>query len=77
MPFEIRQVAVRIAVLMFFIIAFLGFSKGVAPIECCKRAIIGSIIIYLVTVYAVKAVNFIILSAVQSKQSSKKVNDAV
>ncbi len=77
MPLEARPIAIKIAVLMFFIMAFIGFYKELAPMECCKRAIIGSIIIYLVTAYAVKAVNFIVLSAIHSKQSSKKVNNAV
>ncbi|MCK4999526.1 MAG: hypothetical protein KAS23_08320 [Anaerohalosphaera sp.] len=79
MPFEIRPIAVKTAITVLFIITAIDLYKGLPPYVCCKRAIAGSVIMYFITAYTVKAINAILINSVDSSNNetqSNKVNDA-
>jgi len=63
MLLQIRPIAVRCAVLGFFAIGIVGSLGGLSPYTCCKRAVLGAAIAYLVAGVAVRAVNAILTQA--------------
>jgi len=68
MPLDVRAIGVKAAVVSFFLLSLVQVFAGLSPFACCKRAVIGAAIIYLVTALAVKAVNAIITDAIIKKQ---------
>ncbi len=68
MPIETKPLAVRIAVAIFFICAIAGWANGVSCEVCCKRGLLGAFIAYIVTMFALKIVNAILLQAIITKQ---------
>jgi len=63
MPLNVRAIAANVAVICFFALSVVGSVCGLSPFTCCKRAIVGSILAYLATALAVKAVNAILINA--------------
>ncbi len=57
----IRALAVYFAVMIFFIMAIVGWFAGCAPATCCSRALTGAVITYLTISYAAAAVYKILL----------------
>ncbi len=68
MPLNGKSIAVSVAVLAFFGIAIVGWSSGLAPFTCCKRALIAAVVSYLVVVCAVKAINTVVVNAMINNQ---------
>ncbi len=60
---QIRPIAVSGAVLCFFAIGIVGSLGGLAPYTCCKRAVLGAALTYLVAGAVVRAVNAILTQA--------------
>jgi len=63
MLLQIRPIAVSCAVLCFFAIGIVGSVGGLSPYTCCKRAVLGAAIAYLVAGVAVRAINAILTQA--------------
>jgi len=63
MPLHTRPIAISIAVLCFFGLAIIGLISGLSPFTCCQRALAGTVVAYVVTALAVKAVNAILINA--------------
>ncbi len=63
MLLQIRPMAVSCAVLCFFAIGVVGSLGGLSPYTCCKRAVLGAAIAYLVAGAAGRAVNAILTQA--------------
>jgi hypothetical protein len=72
MPLQIRPIAVSTAVLCFFAIGIVGSLGGLSPCTCCKRAVLGAAIIYVVTVVAVRAINAILTQAMIADRIRKE-----
>ena len=68
MPLNVRAIAVKTAVIGFFVLSLVQVFAGLSPFACCKRAVIGAAIIFLATALAVKAVNAIITEAIITKR---------
>ncbi len=68
MPLDVRAIAVKAAVIGFFVLSLVQVFAGLSPFTCCKRAGIGAAITYLATAMAIKAVNAIITDAIIKKQ---------
>ncbi len=60
---QIRPIAISCAVLCFFAIGIVGSLGGLPPYTCCKRAVLGAALLYLVAGVAVRAVNAILTQA--------------
>jgi len=77
MPLHVRSIAVSIAVICFFAIAIIGWTGGLSPFTCCKRALAGAAAAYIAGAWAVKAINAILINAMitsQMKQQEEKDN---
>jgi len=77
MPLHVRSIAVSIAVICFFSIAIIGWTSGLSPFTCCKRALAGAAAAYIAGAWAVKAINAILINAMitnQMKQQGEKGN---
>ena len=72
MPLSVRPVAITIAVVCFFGLSLVGWFSGLAPFICCKRALAGAAIAYIVTVLAVKAINAILINAMVTNKINKQ-----
>ena len=72
MPLHVRSIAVKIAVIAFFGLSLIGWLSGLSPFTCCKRALAGAIITYILAGLAVKLINAILLSAIITKQVNQQ-----
>lgn len=68
MLLPIRSIAVSTGVLCFFAIGIIGSLGGLAPHICCKRAVLGATVAYIVAATAMRAVNAILVQAVITSQ---------
>ena len=72
MPLNTRSIAVSIAVICFFTIAIIGWSSGLSPFTCCKRALLGAAAAYIAGAWAVKAINAILMNAMITNQMKQR-----
>ncbi len=72
MPLNSRSIAVSIAVICFFTIAIIGWSSGLSPFTCCKRALLGAAAAYIAGLWAVKAINAILMNAIITNQIKRQ-----
>ena len=63
-----KQIAITIAVVIFFILSAIGSFSGLSPFACGKRAIAGAAVAYIMAAVAVKAINAILLNAIIESQ---------
>ncbi len=63
MPLNVRSIAVSFAVICFFVMSLIGWSSGLVPFVCCKRALIGAVLVYVGGGWAVRAINAILVNA--------------
>ena len=68
MPLHVKSISIRVAVICFFCIALIGWLSGLSPFTCCKRAIAGAALIYIITTCAVKIINSILINAMVKNQ---------
>lgn len=76
MPLHVRSIAVSISVICFFVLSFIGWTCGLSPYVCCKRALIGAVLAYIAGRWAVKAINAILVNAMISSQVNQQQQDA-
>jgi hypothetical protein len=77
MPLHVRSIAVSISVLGFFALSFIGWLSGLSPYVCCKRAIVGALVVYVAGSIAVKAVNAVLIDAmIESNQEQVNRGDS-
>ena len=72
MPLQIRRIAVSTAVVCFFGIGVVGSLGGLSPGTCCRRAVVGAAIGYLVAAIAVRAINAILTQAMIADRIRKE-----
>jgi hypothetical protein len=72
MPLHVRSIAVSISVICFFVLSFIGWTCGLSPYVCCKRALIGAMLAYIAGRWAVKAINAILVNAMISSQVNQQ-----
>ncbi len=72
MPLHERVIAMKIAVAAFFIIAAVAGVVGIEPLTCCKRAVLGAVIVYVMANVTVKIVNAVLINAMIKKQMEKE-----
>jgi len=71
-PLAVRPLAVKAGVLSFFVVALVGWASGLSPFVCCKKAVVGGFLFYIVVSLAVKAVNAILLNVLAKKQVEQR-----
>jgi len=72
MPLNVRTIAIRTAVIFFFVLSLLGWSSGLEPFTCCKKAVAGAVLAYIAAAVAVKIVNVVLINALVNKQMQRK-----
>jgi len=72
MPLQVRRIAVSTAVLFFFAVSIIGWTCGLCPFSCCKRALAGAMLGYVAATLTVKAINAILVSAIIKNQADRK-----
>jgi len=72
MPLNVRSIAISIAVMLFFTMSIIGLLSGLSTFICCKRAITGAILAYIVTGLAVRAINTILVNAMINNQVERQ-----
>jgi len=77
MPLHVRSIAVSIAVICFFALSIICGFCGHSPFVCCKRALIGAILAYIVGGWAVRAINAILIDAMISSQMNPNEDSGV
>jgi hypothetical protein len=71
MPLQPRPIAVKIAVLFFFVFSLAGTLAGLCPYTCCKRAVLGALAAYFLSVVIVKIINIFLFDTIVSKLVKK------
>lgn len=74
MPLDARKISINIAVIFCFILSILMLISGLPPFTCCKRALIGAVIVYIIAGIAVRLINLILIDAMVSKQIEHNEN---
>jgi len=77
MPLHVRSIAVSIAVICFFALSIIGGVCGLSPFVCCKRALIGAILAYMVGGWAVRAINAILIDAMIASQMNQQEDSGI
>ena len=72
---SIRSIAVISAVLIFFVMAFVGWFAGLSPAACCQRALTGAVIAYVIVSLAAKAVIAIVINAIVKSKVDKMIKE--
>ena len=72
MPLHPRSVSVSISIVCLFMISFIGWFAGLSPFTCCKRAIVGAVVAYIVTKITVNMINRILMSALVESELKKQ-----
>ena len=68
---SIRSIATTFAVLVFFVMAIVGWFSGLAPATCCARSVAGAIITYVIISWAAKGVISIIINEIVVSKLNK------
>ncbi len=76
MLLHVRSIAASAAVACFFAVCLIGWASGFLPFTCCKRALIGAIVAYVVVALSVKAINAILINAMIKSQMSQRKEKA-
>ena len=69
---DVRSIAVSISVTCFFVMSLIGWGSGLAPFVCCKRALIGALLVYVGASWAVRAINTILVNAIAADQVDRQ-----
>ena len=72
MPLNTRTFAVSAAVICFFGLSLIGWISELSPFTCWKRALMGAAIAYIAAVYAVKAINAILMNAMITNRMNQQ-----
>jgi hypothetical protein len=72
MPLHVRSIAVSVSVIFFFGLSLIGWISNLSPYVCCKRAVIGSVLVYIASSLVVKVINAILIDAFILNQMNKQ-----
>jgi len=75
-PLQVRSIAVSIAVVFFFVLSLVSYFSGLTPFTCCKRALLGAVLAYVASSWAVKAINSILINAMVTSQMKQKEKES-
>ncbi len=72
MLLNVRSISVSVSVLFFFTLSFVGWLSGLSTYVCSKRALIGTIIFYIVISLIVRLINAILMDAIITDQVNQQ-----
>lgn len=65
---KIKQIAIRIAVLFFFVMAFVGWMSDLEIVTCSMRAVIGAFGVYFIVSVAGQLIARVLINAMIDDQ---------
>lgn len=77
MPLNVRKASVNLAVICFFVLSIVTLLSGLSPFTCCKRAITGALLVYIVSGITVRIINMILIDAMVTNQMEQPDNSEV
>lgn len=69
---SIQRTAVRIAVLLFFVMAVVGWLSGLEPATCASRALMGAVVVFFTVRLAGKLVIRVLVGALVEDQVRRR-----
>jgi hypothetical protein len=75
MPLQSRTIAVKAAVVFFFVFSTFGLLSGLCAYICCKRALAAAFVAYMLSSALVWIVNIMIREALISELVKKYLNE--
>lgn len=72
MPFNARSISISCAVISFFAVAVIGLFNNLAPFTCLKRSLTGALVIFIITTFAVRIINSILINAIAKSQMDEQ-----
>jgi hypothetical protein len=67
-----RPIAITMAVLCFFGLAFVGVFHELSPFTCSVRALIGAVVAYIITSLVMKILNAVVASAIIDRYTTNQ-----
>ena len=77
MPLDVRKVSVNFAVIFFFSLSVVMILSGLPLFTCCKRAIMGAVVVYIVAGIGVKLINLILIDAMMTQQLEQNESSGI
>ena len=74
MPLNVKTISINIAVICFFGLCVVALLSGLSPYICCKRAIIGAVIVYISANFTVRLINIILFDAMITQHIEQENN---
>jgi hypothetical protein len=75
MPLPVKSISVSIAVASLFMISCVGWLAGLEPFVCCKRSVIGAVIVYAGATIVVRLINDILINVLAKSQIEQQDRD--
>ena len=76
MNFSVKAIALNAAVIMFFLMCFIGHYRKHEPDICCQRALIGALIVYILIAFTGKLIfSFIVDILAKEKTQQMKADE--
>lgn len=69
---SIKRIAIRIAVLLFFVMAIVGWTSGLEPATCASRALAGAVAVYFLIRLAGVLVIRVLIGALVDEQVRRR-----
>lgn len=76
MNFSVKAIALKAAVIMFFVMCFIGHYRKHESDVCCQRALIGALIVYALIAFTGKMIfSFIVDVLAKEKTQQMQANE--
>ena len=78
MLLNVRSISVSVSVIFFFTLGFVGWLSDLSTYVCCKRALIGAVISYVLISWIIRLINAILMDAIiESQVNQQKESESV
>ncbi|HDS85556.1 MAG TPA: hypothetical protein ENN97_10230 [Phycisphaerales bacterium] len=68
----IRNIAIRLSAMLFFVMALIGWLSGLEPMVCTQRALIGAAALYLTVCIAGNLIVRILVDAMAQDRARRR-----
>lgn len=75
MLIHVKSFSMSAAVLFFFIIAAIAWLAGLAPLTCCRRAVLAAATVYVAATILTRWVNRILIEAMLKSRMNQQNGD--
>jgi hypothetical protein len=72
---KMRRVALTLAALTFFVMAFVGMAMGLSPLSTTIRALVGAVVAFLAASVAIRLALDVLVKAVMGVNNGRAVSN--